>query len=774
MEPHTHYNSYTRAERYFIYSQSVIMYSNATMTKKLSVKIVGILIIVMILIMSLFTVYFVRWRSANMHADLLAKGRILAITGAASMERVLVEALAEKKFSAEELFDTNYVKIPGSNPAKYTTRYDAYLEKVITPLEDAFLKDEQIVFAALVDRNAYLPAHNSKFSLPQTGDPEKDKAFSRSKRIFNDQVGLAAARNSQDVLKQEYRRDTGEQMWDISAPVFVNGKHWGAFRIGFSMAKTEARVAELRSHIIGAMLVMLLASTLTIIAVVTLLIRPLNRLTESAKRIADGQLEEEIPIVSDDEIGTVSAAINRMTTSIVRNLRTEIDKSKRLFMTIKGAVFQLAGASSRMTAISVQQSSAATEQATSVHQLTATAEQVAITAKQIMENARLVESCADEASSTCLSGSQDVGAAIAGMESLRAQVQQIAAGMLRLGEDSQRIGGIIEIIDEISDQTNLLALNAAIESAGAGEHGKRFAVVAKEVRRLAERTVDATRQIRNLINEIRQATNSTIMVTEEGTKAVDAASTLVDKVDRSFATLLQVVDNTAQAAREITLSTRQQTSACQQIAETMNEVRDVAQQVADSAVETERAIGSITDLAEELRYLIEEEIQEKGRRTAREGAALMTELLTRAVTSGQLTRAELFDTNYRPIPGTSPQKYHTAYDGYTDATMQAPLDDYLAADDQVVFAVLVDRNGYLPTHNTRYSKPLSGDPENDRLGNRTKRIFDDQVGIAAARNRQEVLVQMYSRDTGEKMWDISAPIYLEGEHWGAFRVGYSI
>jgi len=152
----------------------------------------------------------------------------------------------------------------------------------------------------------------------------------------------------------------------------------------------------------------------------------------------------------------------------------------------------------------------------------------------------------------------------------------------------------------------------------------------------------------------------------------------------------------------------------------------------------------------------------------------MTELLTRAVTSGQLTRAELFDTNYRPIPGTSPQKYHTAYDGYTDATMQAPLDDYLAADDQVVFAVLVDRNGYLPTHNTKYSRPLSGDPEKDRLGNRTKRIFDDQVGISAARNRQEVLVQMYSRDTGEKMWDISAPIYLEGEHWGAFRVGYSI
>lgn len=744
------------------------------MTRKLSTKIVGILVVVMIMIMTVFTIYFVRWRSANMRADLLAKGRILAITGAAGMERVLTEALAEKRLTTAEIFDTDYIKIPGSSPAKYTTKYDSYLERVITPLEDAFLKDEQIVFAALVDRNDYLPAHNSKFALPQSGDPEKDKAFSRSKRIYDDPVGLAAARNTGEVLQQNYRRDTGENMLDISAPVRVNGKHWGAFRVGFSMARTEAKIAELRSHIIGAMLVMLLASTLTIITVVTLLIRPLNRLTESAKRIADGQLEEEIPIVSNDEIGTVSAVLNRMTSSIVKNLRTEIDKSKRLFMTIKGAVFQLASSSGRLTAISVQQSSSATQQAASVQQLTTTAEEVAITARQIMENARLVEDCADEASSTCLSGSSDVGAAIAGMEVLRGQVRQIARSMLQLGEDSQRIGGIVEIIDEISDQTNLLALNAAIESAGAGEHGKRFAVVAKEVRRLAERTVDATRQIRVLVDEIRQATNSTIMVTEEGTKAVDTASGLVDKVDLSFSQLLKVVDNTAQAAKEITLSTRQQTSACQQIAETMNEVRDVARQVADSSVETERAIVDITDLAEELRNLIEEEIREKGRRTAKEGSAIIMELLAKALESGELTRAELFDRNYRPVPGTSPQKYRTAYDSYTDRHMQGTLDSYLAADDQVVFAVVVDTNGYLPTHNSKYSLQLTGDHELDRFNNRTKRMFDDTVGLAAARNLSEVLVQAYVRDTGEKMWDISAPIHLDGEHWGAFRVGYSM
>lgn len=744
------------------------------MTKRLAVKIVGVLIFVMMLIMTFFTVYFVRWRSANMYADLQAKGKILALTGAASMEQVLAGAVSDGKFTLEAIFDSNYQPLAGTKPQKYTTKYDSYLDRIITPLEDAFLKDDEIVFAVLVDRNGYLPAHNSKFARPQSGNIEQDTAFSRSKRIFNDPVGLAAAKSVAEVLIQDYKRDTGEKMLDISVPVRVQGKHWGAYRIGFSTAKIEERIAELRKQIIGAMLLMLTLCSVTIIGVVTLMIRPLHALTAAATRIAAGNFEEEIAVSSSDEIGTVAATFNKMTTTIFRSLRSEIDKSKRLFMTMKDAVFQLAGSAGTLTTISVQQSSAASEQASAVQQLTTTAEQVAITARQIMDNAGLVEGCADQASSTCQSGSNDVGAAIAGMEVLSRQVKQIADSMLRLGEDSQRIGGIIEIIDEISDQTNLLALNAAIESAGAGEHGKRFAVVAKEVRRLAERTVDATRQIRELIGEIQTATNATIVVTEEGSKAVDSASSLVDKVDRSFALLMNVVDSTAQAAREITLSTRQQTSACQQIAETMNEVREVAQQVAGSAVETERTVADINRLSEALRHIVEEEIQEKGKKLACEGALVMAEILEQALAKGHLTRSQLFDTNYREIPGTMPQKYHTEYDAYTDLNIQKPLDDYLASDDQLFFAVLVDKNGYLPTHNSRYSKPLTGDPEKDKLGNRTKRMFNDPVGLAAAENLEPVLVQAYNRDTGEKMWDISAPVYVDGEHWGAFRVGYSM
>lgn len=142
------------------------------------------------------------------------------------------------------------------------------------------------------------------------------------------------------------------------------------------------------------------------------------------------------------------------------------------------------------------------------------------------------------------------------------------------------------------------------------------------------------------------------------------------------------------------------------------------------------------------------------------------------LTGGKLTVAQLFDTFYIPIPDTDPQKYHTQYDRMVDGILQPILDSYLEASKRFVFVVAVDRNGYLPTHNARYSQPLTGDQAIDAAGNRTKRLFNDRTGLAAAHNLEPYLLQRYSRDTGEVMSDLSVPVYVEGRHWGALRIGY--
>ena len=142
------------------------------------------------------------------------------------------------------------------------------------------------------------------------------------------------------------------------------------------------------------------------------------------------------------------------------------------------------------------------------------------------------------------------------------------------------------------------------------------------------------------------------------------------------------------------------------------------------------------------------------------------------LTSGKLSMPQLFDTFYIPIANTDPQKFHTQYDTLLDGVLQPIIDRYLDKDKRLVFFIAVDRNGYLPTHNTRYSRPMTGNADEDAKWNRTKRIFNDRTGLAAAHNTEPYLLQRYSRDTGEVMSDLSIPIFIKNEHWGAIRVGY--
>ena len=143
------------------------------------------------------------------------------------------------------------------------------------------------------------------------------------------------------------------------------------------------------------------------------------------------------------------------------------------------------------------------------------------------------------------------------------------------------------------------------------------------------------------------------------------------------------------------------------------------------------------------------------------------------LSSGTLTVGQLFDTFYIPIPQTTPQKYHTQYDKLTDQSLRPILDACQKKNNHIISVVVVDRNGYLPTHNTNFTQPLTGDAEIDAKRNRSKRLFNDSTGLAAARNNKPYLLQKYDQDTGEKMRDLSVPLQINGQHWGAIRVAYN-
>jgi len=132
---------------------------------------------------------------------------------------------------------------------------------------------------------------------------------------------------------------------------------------------------------------------------------------------------------------------------------------------------------------------------------------------------------------------------------------------------------------------------------------------------------------------------------------------------------------------------------------------------------------------------------------------------------------DVFDRNYKPVPNTNPQKYKTTYDSHFDKDIQALYDQTMGEIEGASYAACVDINGYSATHNSKYSKPLTGNPEADAIWSRDKRIYNDEKGIRAARNVQQFLIQTYTTAAGETVNDLSMPIFVHGNHWGALRVG---
>jgi methyl-accepting chemotaxis protein len=157
---------------------------------------------------------------------------------------------------------------------------------------------------------------------------------------------------------------------------------------------------------------------------------------------------------------------------------------------------------------------------------------------------------------------------------------------------------------------------------------------------------------------------------------------------------------------------------------------------------------------------------------AQECASRLAKTMEQWIADNKITKEKLFSFLYYPIPDTDPPKFHSDMDHLSDRDFVPIQEYYLAKSKAIVFVVTVDRNGYLPTHNKKYSQPLTGHLSVDLVSNRTKRIFNDKTGINAARNTQPYLLQKYKRDTGEFMNDLSVPIYIDGGHWGGVRFGY--
>ncbi len=260
----------------------------------------------------------------RLETALFKRGQTESMIGAAAVTTLLEEAVDNGVFSINEVFDTKYQVIPGFEPAKYHTTYDAYFDKAAIDLQDSFLKNNDNIYAIAVDINGYCPSHNSVFQKAPVGDSEIDKTGNRTKRIFNDEIGIKSAVNIENGFRQSYHRDTGEQIWDISSPVYVRGKHWGAFRIGISLEMIVLAKKNLVKSLAVIMFCILVISMLSVFLIVNYYIKPLDQLKKSAYAIADGQIDEPLSVKIRDEVGLVAESIDRLRISLKHMMKKTV------------------------------------------------------------------------------------------------------------------------------------------------------------------------------------------------------------------------------------------------------------------------------------------------------------------------------------------------------------------------------------------------------------------------------------------------------------------
>lgn len=414
----------------------------------------------------------------------------------------------------------------------------------------------------------------------------------------------------------------------------------------------------MRTIVIVIVVTFVVALVLSLI-VVRQIVSPLERLARTAKSISAGDISLKAEVTTVDEIGALADSFNSMTAKLQQMVVAEQaskevlehsvteymtfaqkvaagDLSARLELNNTDQAFEnqtdlyqlgtdlnvmaaslgemtklvreksanLTAAATEILAAATQQKASTIEQETTVTQTMATVQEVQVTVSETAQRAQIVAETSQQSLAVSQEGKKSVTDTIDGMGLIQERVEAIAENILALSEQTQQIGEIIDTVQGIAEQSKLLALNASIEAARAGEEGRGFAVVAMEVRQLAEQSHAATARVAGILTDIQQATNTAVMVTEEGNKGTQQGMTLVSRAGEAIDTLATTIEDAAQSATQIAASTHQQTNGMGQLTAAMTSIRQASVQMASSTQQAEHSAQNLNEIAEQLEQLV--------------------------------------------------------------------------------------------------------------------------------------------------------------------------
>ncbi len=309
--------------------------------------------------------------------------------------------------------------------------------------------------------------------------------------------------------------------------------------------------------------------------------------------VRQGDLSRWAVTTEDPQLGPLLEGFGK----VIETLRTFVRE-------INEAALRLSSSANQVLAASTQHETSSTEQAAAIHETTATMEELKHASAQIAENAGAVARVAEQTLGAARAGRGAISEFIQAMQQIRNDGVAVAESIAKLSKRVERIGTVVEVIDEIADRSDLLALNAALEGSRAGEAGKGFSIVAAEMRRLAENVLDSTKEIKNLITEIREATAAAHAAAEASKVATESGERLGSVAAQAVEGILAGVQETSDAARVINLATQQQRTATEQVVASMAEIEDVTRQTTQASKQATGAAAELTQLAGRLAELI--------------------------------------------------------------------------------------------------------------------------------------------------------------------------
>ncbi len=325
----------------------------------------------------------------------------------------------------------------------------------------------------------------------------------------------------------------------------------------------------------------------------------LNNYVTVLEQVAEGDLRQRLALPENANnaegkmLARLGAVINR-TLERLQNIAQEISLTLRRLET---DTQEILNATSRQITMANEQDAVVTETTATVNEVRATVTETAERAQSVAETAQVSVDISRD-------GINAVTETVTGMELIRRKVEDIADNILVLSEHTQQIGEIIAAVNNLADQSRMLALNASVEAARAGEEGKGFAVVAMEVRNLADQNRDATVQVREILGEIQRSTNTAVMVTEEGSKGVDAGQKLVNRAGDSIRELAKAIEEAAMAALQIAASTRQQTIGMDQLTQAMRTIKHATTETVSSTMQVEASIQRLREAADRVNEVL--------------------------------------------------------------------------------------------------------------------------------------------------------------------------